>query len=63
MLEQLKLMPYNAKARGDEDIPDHADISSDRASDLPLTGWDIPESLTKVHVYRMARMWIDWART
>ena len=58
MLEQLKLMPYNAQRPGE----DAADISADRVSDLPFSGWTIPEALTKVHVYRLARMWIDWAR-
>ena len=51
MVEQLKLMPYN-QARDDDAA--NVDISSDRISDLPFTGWEIPESLSKVHVYRMA---------
>ena len=59
MLEQLKMMPYNQKG---ETALKAVDVSSDRVSDLPLKGWEIPESLTKPHVFKLARMWVDWAR-
>lgn len=60
MVEQLKLMPYNQAK--DEEVPDDIEISTDRASDLPNTGWEVPEPLSKVHVYRIAQVWLDWAR-
>ena len=60
MLDQLKLMPYNQKQDGF--IGKVVDVSTDRGSDLPFEGWEIPATMTKVHVFRIGKMWIDWAR-
>ena len=51
------MMPYNQVAE-----EDRISVSSDAVSDLPDEDWEVPETLTKVYLYRLSRMWLDWAR-
>lgn len=37
-------------------------MSDEAVSDVPVYDWDVPASLANVHVYRIATMWLDFAR-
>lgn len=52
-------MPYNKPPDFDEG---EMVVSDDSISDFPLNDWQIPVSLTKEPVQRVARMWLDFAR-
>jgi hypothetical protein len=48
-------MPYN---RPQERI----EVSDDSLSDVPAFVWHVPDDLAKPHIFRMAQMWLDYAR-
>jgi len=57
MADQLKLLPYNQERNNQK-----VDVSSDALSDEPLEEWEVPEALATPHVFRIAQMWLDFAR-
>jgi hypothetical protein len=38
------------------------EVSEDSVSDVPGRDWELPEALSKVHCYKMAKLWLDFAR-
>jgi hypothetical protein len=52
------MLPYNQ--RGEFDL--RVDVSEDSVSDVPVRDWELPEALAKVHCYKIAKMWLDFAR-
>lgn len=55
--KNLKLLPYNQK-----EMAERVQVSEDSVSDVPNRSWDIPESLTHIHCWRIAKQWLDFAR-
>lgn len=51
------MLPYNQK-----EMAERVDVSEDSVSDVPNLAWDIPEALTKVYIWKCAKMWLDQAR-
>jgi len=52
------MLPYNQ--RGEFDL--RVEVSEDSVSDVPRRDWEIPEELSKVHSYKIAKLWLDFAR-
>jgi hypothetical protein len=57
MKGKMTQMPYNQGSFNAE-----IDVSDDSLSDVPDYNWDVPDELSKPHVWQIAQMWIDYAR-
>jgi len=57
--QDIAVLPYNKELEeGEGDIV----VSDDSISDIPIYRYEIPLALTKDHIQKVARMWLDYAK-
>ncbi len=58
LLQRQLMLPYNQNANLDVRV----EVSEDSVSDVMMNEWNVPEELAKPYVFRLMKMWLDFAR-